>query len=79
MRGAQGGVLDAINNKDEKVASVVATLRGPSGNGQHLRDRLDDACFLVWPQRKAKPPQKESTLNIIKDFAARIAKATIVR
>ena len=50
MRGAQVGVLDAINNKDEKVASVVATLRGPSGN----RDRLDEAGFLVWPQRKGE-------------------------
>ena len=47
--------------RTRKVASVVVTLRGPSGNGQPFRDRLYEACFLVWPQRKAKSPQNEST------------------
>ena len=86
MRGAQGEcflvevlvqVLDATNGKDKKVVSADAdTARSVVGMASPFAFDLMMPAFLSGLSVKAKPPQKEATLNIIKDFAARNLKAT---
>ena len=70
-------VLDATNGKDKKVVSADAdTARSVVGMASPFAFDLMMPAFLSGLSVKAKPPQKEATLNIIKDFAARNLKAT---
>ena len=70
-------ILDATNDKDKKVASAATdTARAEVEMASPIAIELMMSAFLSGLSVKAKPPQKEATLNMIKDFAARNAKAT---
>ena len=70
-------VLDATNDKDKKVASAAAdTARAVVEMASPFAIDLMMPAFLSGLSVKAKPPQKEATLRMIKDFAARNPKAT---
>ena len=70
-------ILDATNDKDKKVASAAAdTARAVVEMASPFAIDLMMPAFLSGLSVKAKPPQKEATLNMIKDFAARNPKAT---
>jgi len=70
-------ILDATNDKDKKVASAAAdTARAVVEMSSPFAIDLLMPAFLSGLSVKAKPPQKEATLNMIKDFAVKNPKAT---